>query len=98
MRIYLCSLGASVATDHPEATQAVLDVKNVLLPTVHLGFPVHDRRNITDAQIHGPYLAWKVLNHGGEARYALEVWDWKKGVLIWVSSSLSFDFGYLGGR
>ncbi|KAI1796971.1 hypothetical protein LXA43DRAFT_1089498 [Ganoderma leucocontextum] len=36
-----------------------------------------------DAQMYGPYVAWKVPHHGEKLTCALEVWDWKRGILIW---------------
>ncbi len=91
-RVHLRSLGAPVATGHPEATQVVLDVKNFPFSTVPLGLHAGHRTGIMDVQIYGPYIAWKVPHHGERTTYALEVWDWKKGILLWVSSSLSFEF------
>ena len=45
---------------------------------------------IMDAQVYGPYVAWKVPYDDMETTYALEVWDWKKGILVWVSLSPLF--------
>lgn len=89
-RVHLRSLGASAAIGHPQAVQPVLDVKNFTFPSVPIGFHIGHRTNVMDAQVYGPYVAWKVSHHGLASNYALEVWNWKSGILLWVSLRLSF--------
>ncbi|PIL35418.1 hypothetical protein GSI_02145 [Ganoderma sinense ZZ0214-1] len=101
--VHLRSLGAQVGTAHPEATLAVLKNVPFSVPTIHLGDHDNARTSIKDGQIYGPFVAWKVPYDDRETTYALEVWDWKKGILVWhgrfpslsISTYTLIDMAYL---